>query len=551
MSNSYNASDLFVQALENEGVEVIYGVPGEENLDLLEAIRKSKIKLILNRHEQAAAFMAATYGRLTGKIGVAISTLGPGATNFTTAAAYAQLGGFPLMLITGQKPIKKSKQARFQIIDVVAMMKPITKYAKQIVDVNMVTSIVREAVRIAESEKPGAVHIEFPEDVSAEIVDKDTRGVFHVTTPKYGAANTEAIKEAATLIKSAKLPLVLLGSGCSRRNNSESVTNFINTTGLPFFNSQMGKGSVAESNPNYIGTAALSAGDYVHTLVEKADLIINIGYDVVEKPPYFMEGNKTKVIHIHYNMADMDNIYNPTLEITGCIKDIVAKLADAVGKCNQDFTYAYKVKEFLNKQVNAHNEDNSFPIKPQRMVTDINKVLAKDGVVALDNGMYKLWFARNYTTLNPNSLLLDNALATMGAGLPSAMEVARINPKQKVLAVVGDGGFMMNSQELETAVRLGLNLVVVILNDSSYGMIRWKQDGMGFDDYGLVFNNPDFIKYAESYDAKGYKVNKTEELVPLLEKCYQEGGVHVIDLPIDYSENKKVLTDGLKNKEAI
>lgn len=264
-----NASDLFIQALENEGVEFIYGVPGEENLAFLEALRKSKIKLILNRHEQAAAFMAATYGRITGKTGVAIATLGPGATNFTTAAAYAKLGGFPLLLITGQKPIKKSKQGQFQIIDVVSMMRPLTKYTKQIVDVNMVSTTVRDAIRISQEEKPGCVHIEFPEDVSAEPIALDTKGILNVSSISIPQENTEGINNAVTMIKAAKLPLVLIGAAGNRHDASKEITQFINTTGIPFFNSQMGKGIVAETNPHFIGTAALSASDYLHDAIKK------------------------------------------------------------------------------------------------------------------------------------------------------------------------------------------------------------------------------------------------------------------------------------------
>ncbi|XWO13320.1 Acetolactate synthase large subunit [Candidatus Hepatincola sp. Pdp] len=545
-----NASDLFIKALENEGVEVVYGVPGEENLAFLEALRKSKIKLILNRHEQAAAFMAATYGRITGKTGVAIATLGPGATNFTTAAAYAKLGGFPLLLITGQKPIKQSKQGQFQIIDVVSMMRPLTKYTKQIVDVNMVCTTVREAVRISQEEKPGCVHIEFPEDVSAELITPNTKGILNISSVSYPCDNLQGIDEASAMIKAATLPLVLIGAAGNRHNAYKEITQFINTTELPFFNTQMGKGIVAENSPHFIGTAALSAGDYLHDAIKKADLIINIGHDVIEKPAYFPHEN-LKTIHISYTSAMVDNIYYPHLECIGDIASILKALGAKIGKCSKDFSAVYKVKEFLQKHLSEHNTDNSFPIKPQRLVNDINKIMAKDGTVCLDNGVYKLWFARNYTTQLPNTLLLDNALATMGAGLPSAMEVARLNPKNKVLAVVGDGGFMMNSQELETAVRLKLNLVVLIINDNSYGMIRWKQNAMGLEDYGLQFHNPNFVKYAESYGIKGHMLTKTEEFSNLLTKCFKEGGVHLIETPIDYLENKKVLTDELKKHKGL
>ena len=545
-----NASDLFVKSLENEGVELIYGIPGEENLDLLEAIRKSGIKLILTRHEQAAGFMAAAYGRLTGKPGVCISTLGPGATNFTTSAAYATLGGFPVLFITGQKPIKKSKQGRFQIVDAVSMMKPITKYSSMIADVNMVTSTVRQAFKSATEGKPGAVHIEFPEDVSAEEVLDITKPVFHVSEVYTSYPNKEGLLYLSKLIKEAKLPLVLIGSHCNTSAISDSMNKFIETTNLPFITTQMGKGVVREDSPNFIGTASLSSLDFVHDLTDKADLIINVGYDVIEKPPYFAN-EIVKTVHLSGVNATADNIYAPHIEIIGKIDNALEELTSLVGKLDKDFSYAFKVKKALDDHIDRDSKDSSFPLKPQRIVSDVQKYMAKDGYLSLDNGMYKLWFARNYKALAPNTLLLDNSLATMGAGLPVAMEVARLYPNKKVLAVCGDGGFMMNSQELETAVRLGLNLVVLLLNDNAYGMIRWKQNGMGFDDYGMTFSNPDFVLYAESYGAKGHKLQKADDLLTTLDKCYKEKGVHLIEIDIDYSENEKVFTKELKNRSKV
>ena len=546
---SLNASDLFIKALENEGVEEIYGVPGEENLPLLEAIRKSNIKLILNRHEQAAAFMAATYGRLTGKVGVAISTLGPGATNFTTAAAYANLGGFPLLMITGQKPIKSSKQGRFQVIDAVSMMRPITKYTKQICNVGMVSSVVREAFREAVSERPGAVHIEFPEDISEEAVHDNTVQPLTISNAEYPSANKNSISDLVKVIVSAKAPLFLIGAACSRHDISIELTNLVNKTKIPFISTQMGKGAISDYNEYCLGTGALSSTDYVHEVVKNSDLIINIGYDVIEKPAYFLEKNaNTTIVHINYLPASVDNIYNPSLEIVGDIKSSLTELYNQVKPKDYDYSLFNKVKDILSKHNESYIHDNSFPVKPGKIVSDINKVMGEDGIVALDNGMYKLWFTRNYKAASRNTLLVDNALATMGAGLPAAMEAKLAFPERKVVAVVGDGGFMMNSQELETAVRLKLNLIVLILNDSAYGMIRWKQSSMGFTDYGLEFNNPDFIKYADSYGCTGHKLEKTEDLENLINECHHKGGVHIIDVPVDYSDNKTVLIDELNNK---
>lgn len=559
MSEQKNASDLFVKSLESEGVKVIYGVPGEENLVLLESIRKSSIEFIVTRHEQAAAFMAATYGRITGKAGVALSTLGPGATNFTTAAAYATLGGFPLIIVTGQKPIEQSKQGLFQIIDIDAMMKPITKLSKRILDVNLVSSTVRECFKVAQEQKPGAVHIEFPEDITEQLVTQSTKSVIHPIVTAYPDPSLDIISKVASIIKSAKMPLVLLAAGCNRVNVtngdssslSKALTAFINTTSVPFICTQMGKGAVSEDNENYIGTTSLSNLDYVHDLIEKSDLVINIGHDPIEKPPYFMNNKNLKVIHINNSSAIIDNVYFPAIEVIGNIETSVNMLAKEIGSCKQDFTMAKKTKDFLFKEINSYKNNNDFPIKPQKLVTDVKEVLGKDGYLSLDNGMYKLWFARNYITEQSNGLLLDNALATMGAGLPCGMEVARLYPNKKVVVVTGDGGFMMNSQELETAVRLKLNLVVVVLNDSGYGMIKWKQCDMHFKNYSLDFTNPDFVKYAESFGIEGHKVLKTENFKNLLNSCLNKKGLHLIDLPIDYSENKRLSADSLKNKSKL
>ena len=551
---SMNASDLFVKALENEGVACVYGVPGEENLVFLEALRKSSIQLILTRHEQGAAFMAATYGRLTGKAGVCLSTLGPGATNFVTGAAYAQLGGMPLLMITGQKPIKKSKQGQFQIIDVVSMMEPLTKYTRQIVNVDMIPSQVREAFRLAQEERPGAVHLELPEDVAEEPVDAHTTPVFAISRRRRGDANEQAIDDAVAMVKSASRPLLLLGAGTNRKRIWESVAHFLDKTGIPFFNTQLGKGVVGGYHPLFLGTAALSEGDYLHCAIERSDLILNVGHDVVEKPPFFMshDDGATRVIHINFQSAMVDNVYFPQLEVVGDIANSLRRLADKAGKTeSHDFAYYMRVRDQIQEHIHLGEDDDSFPVKPQRLVWDVRKVMPQDGIVALDNGVYKIWFARNYPTTQPNTVLLDNALATMGAGLPAAIESARLHPQRRVMAICGDGGFMMNSQELETAVRLGINLVILILRDNSYGMIRWKQYAMGLADFGLEFGNPDFSMYAKSYGARGHRPESADAIEPLLEQCYAEGGVHLVDIPVDYSENQKVLVDELQAKVCL
>ena len=537
-------SDLFVKALESEGVEYIFGIPGEENLDLLNSLKDSKIRLVLTRHEQAAGFMAATYGRLTGKAGVCLSTLGPGATNLVTPAAYAQLGAMPMVMITGQKPVKTSKQGQFQIVDVVSMMKPLTKYTRQIQSGNAVPAAVREAFRLAREERPGAAHLELPEDIAREQTDASLLVESMTRRP---LADEKSIQTAVDLISSARQPLLLVGAAANRKTTCRMLNKFVERTRIPFFTTQMGKGVIDERNPLFLGNAALSDHDFLHRAIEKADLIVNVGHDVVEKPPFFMD-KETRVIHINFISASVDAVYFPQVEVIGDIANSVRRISEGVDKdCSWDFDLFNEIKDSIEGQIRNHIDDESFPIVPPRLVSDIRKVMPSDGIIALDNGMYKIWFARNYRAHQTNTVLLDNALATMGAGLPSAMAAKLVHPERSVVAICGDGGFMMNSQELETAKRLGLNLVVVVLNDGGYGMIKWKQGQEGFDDFGLDFGNPDFVMQAQSYGASGHRVGAAGELAPLLENCLNEQGVHVIEVPVDYSINSCILTCEIKD----
>lgn len=540
-------SDLLVAALENEGVDRIFGVPGEENLDFLESLRNSRIELVLTRHEQAAAFMAATHGRLTGRPGVCLATLGPGALNFSTGAAYAHLGAWPLILITGQKAVMSAKQARFQIVDIVASMKPLTKMTRQIVNAAAIPATVRDAFRVAMEERPGPVHLELPEDIAGEEVDAVP--VVPVHPLERPVAPAAALDRAAAAILAAKRPLVMIGAAGSRPWLADALSAFVTRTRLPFFNTQMGKGAVTGGSNLYMGTAALSEGDYVHEAVARADLIIAIGHDTVEKPPFLMKsGGGPKVVHVGFQSATVEQVYQPDIEVLGDIGSTVGALADRLeGKLTED-AGMMELRQKILARLNDRAEEDRFPVTPQRLVHDVRQAMPEDGIVCLDNGMYKIWFARNYRTHVANTLLLDNALATMGAGLPSAMMASILYPKRRVLAVCGDGGFMMNSQEMETAVRLGLNLVVLILNDSAYGMIRWKQAVDGFEDFGMRFGNPDFVRYAEAYGAKGTRVTAVEDLVPSIDAAFAGGGVHLLDVPIDYSENTRVLVNELRNR---
>ena len=542
------ASDLLVKCLEEEGVEFIYGVPGEENLDLLESMRTSSIKLILTRHEQAAGFMASTYGRLTGKAGVCMATLGPGATNFVTAAAYAQLGAMPMVMITGQKPVKTSKQGAFQILDIVDMMKPLTKFTHQLVSGENIPSKVREAFRLAEEERPGAAHLEVPEDICEEEVELQP---LKASSVRRSIAEDKSITAAVEKIKQAKNPLLLIGAGSNRKLTGRMLTAMVDKLGIPFCTTQMGKGVVDETRPEFIGNTALSADDYVHRAINHADVIVNVGHDVIEKPPFFMTDHDVEVIHMSFNTAKVDPVYFPQLEVIGDIANAVWRMtAQLELQDHWDFKFFETVRDKLTGQIAEGTDDDRYPIYPQRLVKDVRDVMHDEGIIALDNGIYKIWFARNYMAKHPNTVLLDNALATMGAGLPSAMAARFVHPDKRVMAICGDGGFMMNSQELETAVRFNMNLVVLILRDDAYGMIKWKQLNYGFENFGLDYGNPDFVKYAESYGAHGHRVESAAGLKPLLEHCHSTPGVHVVDCPIDYSENDQILNSEIQKRAA-
>ena len=537
-------SDLLVAALENEGVERIFGIPGEENLDVVESIRRSSIELVLTRHEQAAAFMAATQGRLTGKPGVCISTLGPGALNLSTGAAYALLGAMPMIMITGQKGVLSSRQARFQIVDIVAAMRPLTKLTRQVVSATMIPTLVREAFRVATEERPGPVHLELPEDIAAATCDAPPLIRPHAV--ELPLANPAALDHAAAIIMQAKRPLLMLGAAASRPRSTEELARFVLRTRIPYFTTQMGKGTVPGGTELYMGTAALSERDYVHQAIERADLIVTIGHDTVEKPPFIMGAAGPQVIHIGYQSATVEQVYFPQAEVIGELGMSLRMLADRLEGRLPHAQALLPLRASILKSIADRDDEDRFT--PQRLVHDVREVMPPDGILALDNGMYKIWFARNYRTRMANTLLLDNALATMGAGLPSAIMAALLYPQRRIMAVCGDGGFMMNSQELETAVRLRLNLVVLVIEDRAYGMIRWKQAVDHFADFGMTFDNPDFVRYAEAYGAHGSRVASIGDLKGTLERAFQAGGVQLVCVPIDYAENERVLVRELRER---
>ncbi len=527
------ASDLFVAQLEEEGVEYIFGLPGEENLDLLESLRTSRIKLIVTRHEQAAAFMAATYGRLTGKPGVCFSTLGPGATNLVTGVAQAQLIGAPLISVSGQKALADNWQARFQLVDVVRMMEPLCKKAVSITDPGMIPTVIRNAFKHAEAERPGAVHIELPEDVAQEETEAVVQKRSEIKIP---FPDPEVVKKAANMICKAKNPLIIVSSGANRKSITDELEYFVRQTGIYLVHTQMGKGVVPDDCDYSLFATGIHARDYVNCGIDGADLIITIGYDIVEYPPYLWNGTLDKqIINIDFVESVPDRYFNPTVEIIGDIASSIRELAASITE-KREFPVFENTRRFIEEKINAAAR-KSYPPLPQAVVQSVRKVLGRNDIITLDNGIYKLWFARLYKTYTPNTVLLDNALATMGAGLPSGIGAKLLHPECRVLAICGDGGFMMNCQELETAVRYGIPVVVLILNDNGFGFIKWKQKKMDFKDFGLDYGNPDFCRFAESFGAAGFRIRKEDDLEEVLEKAFALNKVAVIECPIDYSVN--------------
>lgn len=536
-------SDLFVKILENKGVEVIYWVPGEENLDLLDSIGKSNIKLILTRNEQTAVFMAATYGRFTGKPGVALATLWPGATNMMTGVAYAQLGGMPLIVITGQKPQNKSKQWAFQIIDAVSMMKPVTKYATSIVNGARVPYILENAFKIATSEKPGAVHLELPEDIAEEMVDEQYALVdLKTQKQRRPVIDKKWVELLVSEMQNAKSPVILIGSGANRKRVSKYLTEFIKKYNIPFFSSQMGKWVVNENLPQYLGTAALTSWDYIHEAIAQSDLIISVWYDNVEKPTDILGINGIPVINVNFVESNYDYVYSPYLDLIGDIGNLFWHLCEENISQKWDYSKIYEINEKNISQIQENKKlEEEFPfMMPRKLVSDLQETLANDDILTLDNGLYKVWVARNFKSSHPNTLLLDNALATMWAGYASAMEAKRLNPDKNVVCVTWDGGLVMNLWDLETAVRMKLDLTIVVLNNASYGMIKWKQAGAHLEDFWLDFWNPDFVKLAESFGAKGYKVEKKQDFQAVLQKTLSEKWIKIIDLDFDYPVDGKI-----------
>jgi acetolactate synthase-1/2/3 large subunit len=548
-------SDLFLRCLEAEGVEYIFGLPGEENADLMISLLDSSIKFILTRHEQSAAFMADVYGRLTGKVGVCLSTLGPGATNLTTGIANANMDRSRVLAITGQTDSNMLHKESHQNMDVITMFKPITKWNQSIRNADNIPEIVRRAFKIAQEEKAGATHIELPQDVAKQ--ESRIRPIEKPLEVLRSQPNKSLIEKAVRLILEAEKPLVLVGNGCIRGNASFHVRRFVEKTGICSMNTFMGKGVISDRWERHLQTIGIKAADHALIAMKEVDLVIAIGYDLVEYSPRFWNGDITKkIIHMDFTPAEVDTYYPPTVEIAADIElTINAILTELEKEKNQnpnlkcfpchDVPATFKrIKKELVERVLRYANDPSYPIKPEKLIVDVRRSLDDRDILISDVGAHKLWIAKTYYSYYPNTCLISNGFASMGFALPGAIAAQLAFPERKVVAMCGDGGFLMNVQEIETAVRLKLPVIIVIWCDKEFGVIALKQ----IDEFGkkafTEFNNPDFVKLASSFGAIGYAVKSTVEFPDILEQAKMSKDIPVIiSVDIDYSRNKVLLDD--------
>ncbi len=538
------AAELFVRCLENEGVEAIFGIPGEENVDILDVLYDSPIRFISTRHEQGAAFIADVYGRLTGRAGVCLATLGPGATNLVTGVADANMDHAPVVAISGQSSTTRMHKETHQHLDLVNLFRPISKYSVQVIEPETIPEVVRKAFKQAQREKPGVSYIDLPENIARSEVHNLVP--LAVQRPPQPLAPEASIERAAKIISSARYPLIMAGNGVIRAGAAGRLLDFAQKLNIPVANTFMAKGVVPFSHPLWLGTVGLQAHDFVSCGFDRADVVIAVGYDMVEyHPNRWNPDGHCRIVHIDSLPAEVDEHYIADVEVVGSIGESL----DAVAEQSLPSTHSPAALWLaIMNELSAHADDDSFPLKPQRIVWDLQRVLASRAIVISDVGAHKLWMARMYQPEHPNTCIISNGFASMGISVPGAIAAKLAFPDRIVAAVSGDAGFMMNSQELETAIRIGTPIIVVIWNDNGYGLIAWHQmRQFGRKSY-VDFGNPDFVKYAESFGAKGYRVGAADELIPILQQAIADNTVVVIDCPVDYSENMK-LTEQLGKME--
>ncbi|RSL30815.1 acetolactate synthase large subunit [Salibacterium salarium] len=531
-------AELLIKCLEHEGIEYMFGVPGEENIDIMDALLDSSIEFIVTRHETGAAFMAGTYGRLTGKPAACLATLGPGATNLLTGVANSNMDLNPLIAITGQAGVNRQHKISHQHYDIVSMFNPVTKWNTQIKTAEIVSEVVRKAAQVAVQDKPGATHIDLPEDIASMEVESSP---LDITPPSLSVASHSIMQTAVNRIKAAKHPLILAGNGISRGKASESVREFVDKTKIPVVHSFMGKGALSWEHELSLLTAGLSGNDYITCGFKQADLIIAIGFDMAEYPPenWNPEG-RTSVLHIDTQEAETESHYPVAIQLIGNINGNLKKLTESLPDAARDNGWVTDVRKQALDELEPFQHDNSFPVKPQKIISDLRSVLKEDDIVISDVGAHKMWMARMYHTYEPNTCLISNGLASMGIAVPGAIGAKMVYPERSVVAVCGDGSFLMTGAELETAKRLNLPIIILLWRDEGYGLIEWHQRRNFNRTSYISFGNPDFANLAKSFGFEAIEIEGADELKPSLEKAITMNKPILIDCPVDYGENMKL-----------
>ena len=531
-------SELFVQCLANEKIDCVFGIPGEENIDVMDALLDSGVSFVTTRHEQGAAFMADVHGRLSGRAGVCLATLGPGATNLVTGVADANMDRAPVVAIAGQGATTRLHKESHQILDLVSLFQPISKYSVQVRSSSVIPEVVRKAFKVAEAEKPGCSFIDLPENIAA---DEDAAGeALLVQSAQAPEPPSAKIKQAAKIIGEAKHPVILAGNGVIRANACDNLFQFMEKMNIPVATTFMAKGAVPFSHPLSLGAVGLQAHDYVSCGFDRADVIICVGYDIVEYHPHLWHGsNRAKIIHIDSMPAEVDAHYIVSAGVIGDIAVSLDALAEKLSPRQADVSVS-RLRQTLTDEMSACADDKAFPIKPQKILWDLRQLLAPEDIVISDVGAHKMWIARMYQAERPNTCIISNGFASMGIAVPGAFAARRLYRDRSVVAITGDAGFMMNSQEIETALRHNIPYVILIWTDSEYGLIKWHQMRRFGRPAHITFTNPDFVKYAESFGAKGYRVQSAEELSSVLKQALSDKTVSVVDCPVDYGENMKL-----------
>ncbi|MCH7565450.1 MAG: acetolactate synthase large subunit [Gemmatimonadetes bacterium] len=541
------ASDLFVRCLENEGVRQIFGVPGEENADLMMSLEDSSIEFVLTRHEQGAAFMAEVHGRLTGEAGVCLGTLGPGATNLITGVADSNMDRAPLVVLTGQADSQRQHKESHQYMDVVAMFDPVTKWAQAVLHPDNIPEILRKAFKLATTEKPGACHVELAEDVAAADAVGAPLPVVKTRRPVPG---DKALDRALAVIQSARRPIILAGNGCVRKRASKQLRRFAEFTGIGVVSTFMAKGCVDMDSEQCLFTVGLQSKDIMMCAMDAADVVICVGYDMVEYPPRLWNPDRnTRIVNVDFQPAEIDAHFPVEVDVVGDVAHALWALNERVKAepIHFDQTTQKAARRDMLEELALHaDDDTEGSIRPQKVLWDVRRVMGPLDIVLSDVGAHKMWIARHYQCHEPNTCLIPNGFCSMGFALPGAIAAHRVFPDRRVLAICGDAGFLMNCQEIETALRIGTAIIILIWNDNEYGLIRWHQLRHFGRASHIDFNNPDFVMFAESFGAKGYRVETADELVPTLKQAIADDTVVIIDCPVDYSENMK-LTEKLGN----